>query len=57
VVVSVDHASSCCCWVLSERSPSDWLDSELLEKWGVIKILEGNSLSLKILYALMAIIP
>jgi hypothetical protein len=30
VVVSVDHAGSCCCWVLNEHSPSDWLESELL---------------------------
>jgi hypothetical protein len=28
-VVSIDHAGSGCCWVLDERSPSDWLESEL----------------------------
>jgi hypothetical protein len=32
VVVSVDHAGSGCCWVLDERSPSDWLGGEVLRK-------------------------
>jgi hypothetical protein len=31
-VVSVDHAGSCCCWVLNERSPSDWSESEILRR-------------------------
>jgi hypothetical protein len=58
VVVSADHTDSYCCWDLSERSPSGWLESEILR--GVRrKILEGNNLLLKLsfLNALMAIIP
>jgi hypothetical protein len=57
-VVSADQAGSCCCWDLSERSPSGWLESEILR--GVRRnILEGNNLLLKLsfLYALMASIP
>jgi hypothetical protein len=34
VVVSVDHAGSCCCWVLSERSPSNWSEIEILREVG-----------------------
>jgi hypothetical protein len=30
VVVTVDHAGSCCSLDLSERSPSGWLESEIL---------------------------
>jgi hypothetical protein len=30
LVVSIDHAGSCYCWVMIERSPSDWSDSEIL---------------------------
>ena len=34
VVVSVDHAGSGCCWVLDERSPSDWSEIEILREVG-----------------------
>jgi hypothetical protein len=44
VVVFVDHTDSCCCWVLGERSPSDWLESELLlDKRRVEKDSRENS--------------
>jgi hypothetical protein len=41
-VVLVDHAGSDCCWVLDERSPSDWLESEHLREEKSRKILEGK---------------
>jgi hypothetical protein len=41
VVVSVDHAGSCC-WVLNERSPSDWSESEILREVGSNKDSRGE---------------
>jgi hypothetical protein len=58
VVVLVDHAGSGCCWVLDERSPSDWLGGEVLRKVRSRKDSRGEiAYVLKFLYVLMAIIP
>jgi hypothetical protein len=58
VVVLVDHASSDCCWVLDERSPFDWLESEHLRGEKSRKDSRGEiAYVLKFLYVLMAIIP
>jgi hypothetical protein len=58
VVVLVDHAGSGCCWVLDERSPSDWLGGEHLRGVKSRKDSRGEiTYVLKFLYVLMAIIP
>jgi hypothetical protein len=43
-VVSVDHAGSGCCWVLSERSPSDWSGIEIFREVGSRKDSRGEFL-------------
>jgi hypothetical protein len=57
VVVSVDHVGSYCCWVINERSPSDWSESEILREVGSRKDSRGEYLKFMFLYALMAIRP
>jgi hypothetical protein len=57
VVVSIDHAGSCCCWVLDERSLSDWLESEPLREVGSRKDSREEFLKFMFFNALMAIRP
>jgi hypothetical protein len=58
VVVLVDHTGFGCCWVLDERSPSDWLGGEVLRKVRSRKDSRGEiAYVLNFLYVLMAIIP
>jgi hypothetical protein len=57
VVVSVDHAGSGCCWVLDERSLSNWLEIEILREVGSRKDSRGEFLKFMFFNALMAIRP
>jgi hypothetical protein len=48
VVVTADHANSCCSWDLSERSPSSWLEGEILREVRSKKDSRGEQLIIKV---------